>query len=112
MSTLSGVASRPGVLDAPYVAQLGATLRTLRERAGLSQRDVGGRVRLSCSSLCRFERGDRRPSHATLRALAYVYAPAVDGDVEALLDHFLDVAGPTAGGSQKGSSHKHGQAVR
>ncbi len=43
------------------VTHRGTTLRTLRERAGLSQMEVAGRIGIPASVLSAYERGRREP---------------------------------------------------
>lgn len=50
----------------------GATLRELRRKAGLSQRQVAARLGIDFTNLSRFETDQRTPDAETLRGLAEV----------------------------------------
>jgi transcriptional regulator with XRE-family HTH domain len=56
--------------------ELSRTLRTLREDAGLTTRDVAARTGFSQAELSRVERGINVPSEADVDALIDLYAPA------------------------------------
>lgn len=47
-------------------------LRTLRVRAGLSQRELGKRVEVSGVTICHWENGHRTPRNTNLTALCLV----------------------------------------
>jgi transcriptional regulator with XRE-family HTH domain len=51
-------------------AQFGATLRRLREAAGLTQEQLGARCGMDLSAVSRLERGHRNPRLSTLVRLA------------------------------------------
>lgn len=59
----------PNKLDA-VVAQLGANIRRLRERAGLTQDDLAEQTGIAVRSLSRIETGAMRPSLATVVEIA------------------------------------------
>jgi len=48
--------------------RLGGQLKEIRERAGLSMRDLAERLKVSAQQVSDLERGLRRPSMATLAA--------------------------------------------
>lgn len=49
---------------------IGAEIRTLRERRGISQRRVAEHAKISLSSIKAIENGERYPTLRTLEALA------------------------------------------
>ncbi|MGH7923000.1 MAG: helix-turn-helix domain-containing protein [Candidatus Binatus sp.] len=50
--------------------RLGDVIRTSRESIGLSQRELGRRIRITASHVAYIEAGRRRPSHSLLFRLA------------------------------------------
>jgi len=48
----------------------GATLKTLRERSGLSQSQLADKAGLSAGGIAQLETGRREPSWATVQAIA------------------------------------------
>lgn len=60
----------PGNADPPGGQTFAQRLRMVREARGLSRRELAERAGLSSSALSLLERGKRRPTYPTLRALA------------------------------------------
>lgn len=68
-------------------------VRTLRERAGLSQRAVARRAGTSQPAIARYERGIATPSWKTLERLAGACGQRIEVDVALLPDpHDLELA--------------------
>jgi transcriptional regulator with XRE-family HTH domain len=69
----------------PWVDKEGLTevLRGLRERAGLTQKEVADLAGISPSAITRLESGSRRPGHEMLRKLAAVFGTSHKGLVAA-----------------------------
>jgi transcriptional regulator with XRE-family HTH domain len=62
----------------PSPSLLGARLRAIRLRRGLTVRELAGRLELSASSVSQIERGKLQPSVRTLYALASEFGVTVD----------------------------------
>ncbi|WP_246609831.1 helix-turn-helix domain-containing protein [Nonomuraea rhizosphaerae] len=82
------------------VATLGATLRALRARYGLSTRRLALRAATSRSTITRLERGERRPRRSMLSSLALALDP--DAHLE-LLEVLVAAAGPSLRPETNGS---------
>lgn len=70
--------SRVAVASASSVAGLGAKLRSARERAEISVRELGRRVQVSPSLISQIERGRVTPSVGTLYAIVYELGLGLD----------------------------------
>ena len=87
-------------------------LRTLRERAGLSQQELAERARLSPDAVGALERGARsRPYPSTVRSLADALGLS-DSERAGLLASVPRRAGTQVSGSQRPGEHKHGRGER
>lgn len=68
-------------------------VRTMRERAGLSQRDLAARAETSQPAIARYERGVSTPSWETLERLAEACGRRIEIDVAMRPDpHDLELA--------------------
>lgn len=56
----------------PRWGELGDYLRELRRQQGMTQADLATQVARSVSSVCRWERGRRRPKHSVLLRLSAI----------------------------------------
>jgi transcriptional regulator with XRE-family HTH domain len=57
----------------PTAAQLGDTIRELRERRGLTIEDLAGLARLHTTTLSKIERGITNPQWESVRSLATAF---------------------------------------
>lgn len=70
-------------------------LRLLRERAGISQKNVAQRLGVSPAIISAYENGERTPSLENLLALSYLYKCSTDyllGKSRVLPQAYLDVS--------------------
>lgn len=73
-------------------------LRLLRERAGMSQRNVAQRLGVSPAIISAYENGERTPSLENLLGLSYLYKCSTDyllGKDRELPQSYLDVSNLT-----------------
>lgn len=83
MSGLGGAAPRRGTSPRVDVDGIEVVLRGLRERWGVTQKEIADRAEVSPATIARLEAGDRRPSRDILARLAAVFATTPEALVEA-----------------------------
>jgi len=81
--------------ERPYLQALGAELRRLRHRAGLSQRALERRAGYGVGLVCGIEAGSRRTRASTIRALVeMLHQAGLAGNVDATVARLVELAGP------------------
>lgn len=83
--------------EVDYLLDLGAEIRTLREEAGLSRRELAWGAFVHESTIARIERGERRTRRSRLEDIVRVFAQKYgydDDTAAALVEYLVEVAGP------------------
>lgn len=80
--------------EVPFLEAFGHTLRSLRNQAGLSQRDLAWLASISARHLLSLEHGLSRTRRSTVERIAGALASEGAGDAEVLTAHLVALAGP------------------
>lgn len=80
--------------EQPFADELGELLWALRTDAGLTQKQLAGRLAMSPFTICRIERAQRRTRRSTLREIALILGPATGRDPSRVLAVLVETAGP------------------
>ena len=58
--------------------ELGATIRDLRKRQGMTQKELAGRLNVSEATICKYENNTSVPPFEILRSLAVIFNVSMD----------------------------------